>query len=143
MPEEQQTAISLLGEVCDAVNRGDVDALCACYTPSCTVVDASYLMQFGGEPVHGHDGLRVDMERMWTAFPDCHFALRSVVEAGLVIAAEVDIAGTHRGEFLGRAPTGRRVTWMSYVVYQRDEPSGCLASEVFFYDLDGVLAQVR
>ena len=56
------------------------------------------------------------------AFPDYHWQLRSLLIDGDSIAAHFTDTGTHRGEFLGVAPTGRRITTREFAVYHlRDD----------------------
>ncbi len=44
-----------------------------------------------------------------SAFPDLHQEIEDVVAAGGTVAVRVIMTATHRGSFLGVAPTGRRV----------------------------------
>lgn len=43
------------------------------------------------------------------AFPDCHFEIDWIVAEGELVAVRWDYAATHSGEFMGLAPTGRRI----------------------------------
>jgi predicted ester cyclase len=52
------------------------------------------------------------------AFPDYHWELRSLLIEGDSIAAHFTDTGTHLGEFLGVAPTGRTVTTSEFAVYR-------------------------
>jgi aspartyl-tRNA synthetase len=52
------------------------------------------------------------------AFPDYHWELRHLLIEGDSIAAHFTDTGTHRGEFLGVAPTGRRITTSEFAVYR-------------------------
>ena len=42
------------------------------------------------------------------AFPDLEMTVEHMISEGDVVAVRVSAAGTHRGEFRGIAPTGRR-----------------------------------
>jgi predicted ester cyclase len=46
-----------------------------------------------------------------SAFPDVHYTVENAVAEGDLAAGHVTVRGTHQGEFLGVAPTGREVTW--------------------------------
>ncbi len=46
-----------------------------------------------------------------SAFPDLHYAVENTLAEGEMAAGHVRVRGTHQGEFLGIAPTGREVTW--------------------------------
>ena len=46
-----------------------------------------------------------------SAFPDLHYTVENVLAEGEMTAGHLTVRGTHQGEFLGIAPTGREVTW--------------------------------
>jgi predicted ester cyclase len=43
------------------------------------------------------------------AFPDLHYTLEDIVLGGEKAALRTTLRGTHRGDFFGVAPTGRKV----------------------------------
>jgi predicted ester cyclase len=45
----------------------------------------------------------------YTAFPDWHEEIVELVAEGNTVAGRFKCSGTHRGEFLGEAPTGKRM----------------------------------
>ena len=45
----------------------------------------------------------------YTAFPDWHEEIVELVAEGNTVAGRFRCSGTHRGEFLGEAPTGKRM----------------------------------
>ncbi|MFE7777897.1 ester cyclase [Streptomyces sp. NPDC057445] len=45
------------------------------------------------------------------AFPDLHLEAKSVVAEGDRVILRITVTATHLGEFMGKAPTGRKVTW--------------------------------
>ncbi len=51
---------------------------------------------------------RVTMIR--TAFPDHQFTIEDMVAEGDKVVARLTIRGTHKGEFMGIAPTGKQLT---------------------------------
>ncbi len=55
------------------------------------------------------DELRAFVDRWHAGFPDFRFELHAVVAEGEHVAVRATLHGTHRGEFQGRAPTGRVV----------------------------------
>jgi steroid delta-isomerase-like uncharacterized protein len=63
-----------------------------------------------GEDVHGLDGAR----RFWTdlrrAFPDIHFTIIHQVAEGDRVVTHWSASGTHKGEFKGIKPTGKKFT---------------------------------
>lgn len=66
-----------------------------------------------------HDVLRGDLDRegarqyvhtIRNAFPDVHFRVDDLIVSGDVATVRWTATGTHRGEFMGIAPTGRSGT---------------------------------
>jgi steroid delta-isomerase-like uncharacterized protein len=60
--------------------------------------------------VHGIDAYKEFVRTLRTAFPDGVFAAEQVIAVDTRAAARWTFKGTHRGPFLGVAPTGRVVT---------------------------------
>ena len=59
----------------------------------------------------GLEGFKMFVAMLHTAFPDLHYTVENVLAEGELAAGHVTVRGTHQGEFLGIAPTGREVTW--------------------------------
>jgi steroid delta-isomerase-like uncharacterized protein len=55
------------------------------------------------------EGLKLFVEGTRAAFPDLHVEVDDIFESGDKVVARARFQGTHRGEFLGIAPTGRRI----------------------------------
>jgi predicted ester cyclase len=73
------------------------------------------------------DGAFAELARRWVspfrgAFPDFEMEIVSLVEEGDTVVAHFRCSGTHRGEWLGIAPTGRRFENVDeiYVFHVRD-----------------------
>jgi steroid delta-isomerase-like uncharacterized protein len=65
----------------------------------------------GGAPeVKGREGLKQRMTMLRTAFPDVHIAVEDMVAAGEKVATRTTFHGTHKGEYLGIAPTDKTIT---------------------------------
>ena len=58
----------------------------------------------------GTVGLKESFASMRAAFPDIHVTVDQMVAEGDKVATHITIRGTHRGEFMGVAPTGQPVT---------------------------------
>jgi steroid delta-isomerase-like uncharacterized protein len=58
----------------------------------------------------GAAGLRQDFESFFRAFPDMQFTVEDVVVEGNKVAARYYWTGTHQGDFVGVAATGKQVT---------------------------------
>jgi steroid delta-isomerase-like uncharacterized protein len=55
----------------------------------------------------GYEGFRLRLRRLRDAFPDIHMEVHQLVAEGDLVAYRATLTGTHRGELLGMAPTGR------------------------------------
>ena len=76
-----------------------------------------------------------------TAFPDLTFQTESVIAEKSMVAIQWVSSGTHRGEFLGAAPTGKRVLINGISILQVDRGK---ISEVFTnWDTLGLMKQIR
>jgi steroid delta-isomerase-like uncharacterized protein len=62
-----------------------------------------------GQSNRGPEAMRQLVTMFHTAFPDITFHVEEVIAEGETVAARVFWTGTHRGTFLGIAPTGRTV----------------------------------
>jgi predicted ester cyclase len=79
--------------------REDRDAFFDAYDPD---VD---LHGYPGD-LQGLDGLRRFHEALWGAFPDARLTVEDLVVEGDRAALRYRLQGTHRGPYLGVAPTG-------------------------------------
>ncbi|GAA2637899.1 ester cyclase [Streptomyces vastus] len=51
------------------------------------------------------------MEGGLAAFPDLHLDVKSIVAEGDRVCLRITVTASHQGEFRGKAPSGRKVTW--------------------------------
>lgn len=58
----------------------------------------------------GPAGLRGMVTMLRTAFPDLEYEVAELIAEDDTVVARTTLQGTHRGPFMGIAPTGRRVT---------------------------------
>ena len=109
MSEETNTAL-LHRFVEELVNQGNMAV-----APELVASDFIELDPFPGQ-TPGRAGLTESIERLRTAFPDLIWRIEEMVAEGEKVASLHSWSGTHRGEFLGIAPTGKRVS-MSCVIF--------------------------
>ncbi len=64
----------------------------------------------------GLEGLKDVLRGMRTAFPDMHWTVEEQVAEGDKVVTRFEWTGTHRGEFLGVAATGRAVKVWGMVI---------------------------
>ena len=86
-------------------NRGELDA-----ADELLAADFAFRGSLGYQ-ARGPDGFRTYVGMVRAAFPDFHNALEETIAEGDRIAARLTWTGTHRGPFLGIAPTGRRISY--------------------------------
>ena len=93
----------------DATNSGDLERICATIDelvhPDAVVhtplpIDAT-----------GPQLLKGAFARLLQAYPDLHITVEDLIEEGDRIASRNTVTGTHAGEHLGVAPTGRSVAY--------------------------------
>ena len=89
-------------DVLAAWNRGDPEGIVVNVAEDVIWRDVAF-----GMPLHGRDGLRNAAQAYMAAFPDLRIEETSSTLYGPRLAQELTISGTHRGEFMGFAPTGR------------------------------------
>jgi steroid delta-isomerase-like uncharacterized protein len=59
----------------------------------------------------GREGYRTLIRQLLTAFPDWHSTIDDMIAEDDRIVIRTTVRGTHRGEYRGVPPTGRRFTW--------------------------------
>jgi steroid delta-isomerase-like uncharacterized protein len=88
----------------------------------------------------GRQALRAFIEMYRAAYPDTHLAIGEMIAEGDLVAMTWTATGTHQGELMGIAPTGRSVTITGIGV---DRVSGGQIVESWGnYDALGMLAQL-
>ena len=62
----------------------------------------------GGAP--GVEGMKQMMGMFFAAFPDIHSTIDQLIAEGDIVAGRMITTGTHQGELMGIAATGKRIT---------------------------------
>jgi hypothetical protein len=62
-----------------------------------------------GDITHGIKELKESMSGLFNGFPDIHFATDEIITEGNKQATRMTITGTHKGEFMGIAPTNKKI----------------------------------
>ena len=58
---------------------------------------------------------------MYAGFPDLHLTIEEMVAEGEKVAERLSARGTHEGEFMDVAPTGKRVEWQGQAIFHISE----------------------
>ncbi len=81
-------------EIAD-LSRQDLGAVLGYYSEDVYFEDVTV-----AEPCRGKEAMREFMAGFYGAFPDLRIEIRNIIGSGNLVAAEYDLLGTHRGEFL-------------------------------------------
>ena len=73
----------------------------------------------------GRQGARLFYQALFTAFEDVRLTIRDMVGEGDRVAVRFGLDGTHRAEFLGFPPSGRRVSAEGITLF-RFENGACV-----------------
>lgn len=91
--------------------------------------------------VEGKEGARAFYGQIWEAFPDYELVIEDQVETNSTIACRFSGRGTHRGAFMGNAPTGRTVVFEGQT-FLRFGPGGTVVERWQALDMLPVLVQI-
>jgi steroid delta-isomerase-like uncharacterized protein len=89
---------------------------------------------------HGPEGVRRVVEAFRSAFPDLEGTLEDQTAEDDKVVNRYTGRGTHRGEFLGVAPTGREITLSGVTIFRLSD--GKIVEGWDFYDGLGLLHQL-
>ncbi len=110
--QDWDTHVRTLNQV--LVNEGDFDRI-----PE--FIAESYVMHTPTGAETGPELIRDFVSALRTAFPDLEVETEVLAVDGDKVVWRRTHHGTHEGEFMGVAPTGRSVTWQAIVVTRYDE----------------------
>lgn len=88
----------------------------------------------------GIGGVQTFLDMLKAAFPDIEGRVDDVVSQGNKMVVRMTWEGTHQGDFLGIAPTGRRVSYGRIEIERLED--GKLAEHWGEYDFYGLLRQL-
>ena len=101
---------------------------------------AFYGPNYWGEPIRGLDEFKGFVGYLRSAFPDLHFTVEEELVAGDRTASRFMLYGTHQGEWMGIAPTGKQIALPGVDLFR---VSGGKITEVrVFYDTLGLMQQL-
>jgi steroid delta-isomerase-like uncharacterized protein len=91
-------------------------------------------------PLRGTASWKERMATYFAAFPDLHITVEEILAEDEQVAARLTWRGTHRGAFLGRAPSRRHVHMAGIGIWRIS--GGKMVEEWSAEDLLGLLAQL-
>jgi steroid delta-isomerase-like uncharacterized protein len=69
-----------------------------------------------GMEAKGPEGFKQMVTMFRTAFPDLHVAVEDMIAEGEKVVSYYTMTGTHKGELMGIAPTGKKVKFQGIVI---------------------------
>jgi steroid delta-isomerase-like uncharacterized protein len=133
-----QTEVDVIRRLYAAVNSQDEVALAQIFAPNMVRHDLAGML---GES-HSSADVTDFLRKLHQAIPDLYMELEDVFanDSGQV-AARATLSGTHEGEFLGAAATGKKVTFAAITLYRFE---GDRVAEAWsLVDWAGALQQMR
>ncbi|MET8159494.1 ester cyclase [Sphaerisporangium sp. NPDC005289] len=100
----------------EAVNSGDAELV---FKTIDEVVDPDVVVRTP-LPIDatGAQALKEVFGRLLRAFPDLHIAVEDVIAEGDKIVYRNTVTGTHQGEYMGLAPTGRSISYNEIFIFR-------------------------
>jgi steroid delta-isomerase-like uncharacterized protein len=136
MIDHRAQAVEVNDATYAAWNAHDPEAVAAVFAEDAVIRDAG-----SSEVEIGPGAVRERAGRLIAAFPDLTLERVDLVVDGSRHADRWILTGTHEGELLGLAPTGRkvRVDGATFTVMNDD---GLVAEDHHYFDLAGLLTQL-
>jgi len=66
----------------------------------------------------GADALKQVWAMLLRTYPDIHLTVEDVIAEGDKVVGRTTVTGTHQGEFMGVAPTGKSVTYNEIFIFR-------------------------
>lgn len=110
MTKEENKA--LVRSLFDAVNTKNVNAVDELMLTDYVDNDA-----YPGQP-QGREGYKQIFAYLLSAFPDSHLKIEDIVAEGDKVVVRSTWTGTHQGEFMGLAATGKQVSTTAINIYR-------------------------
>jgi steroid delta-isomerase-like uncharacterized protein len=95
----------------EAFNRGNLDVV-----DEMIATDGVHYANVWDEPLRGPEQRRQAVSRWREAFPDLHMSIDDLISEGEKVSYRWTARGTHQGEFLGIAPSGKQMTTTGIVI---------------------------
>lgn len=98
----------------EAWNHGKLEVAKQVFAPNCV----EYGITDGLAEITGIEAQKSKIRALRTAFPDLHLTIEDTISEGEKVMVRWIAGGTHKGEWMGLAPTGKYVTWGGVSVFR-------------------------
>jgi steroid delta-isomerase-like uncharacterized protein len=115
-------------------NKGRVEAIDE------MLADDVVVHGLGGAAIRGREGYKPFFETMHNTFSQIEVVVDDAVEQGDTIAARCTVRGTHTGDGMGSAPTGRRVEFSGMTMVKVKD--GKMVEGWNNFDFAGMMQQI-
>jgi steroid delta-isomerase-like uncharacterized protein len=132
-PEEM---VKVQDEHIAAENRGDVDAAVATFVDDCFLEIVALGLKFEGK-----QGVALQYATLFYTFPDAVLNIDDRAFGDDTLVEWGTFTGTMKGEFMGVAPTGRRLE-LPFIAVVRFK-DGLMESERAYYDIASLCDQLE
>ncbi|MDR5683728.1 MAG: ester cyclase [Armatimonadota bacterium] len=112
-----------------AEDARDLQGLIDTLSPDCV-----YEIVPTGHRWEGHNGARDFYLSFLAAFPDVHFRMTDIVIGPQGVIEVAEMTGTHRGPWMGVAPTGRSARLTILIYFPWDPQHEKFAGERIYFD---------
>ncbi len=96
-------------------NPGNPNVADEIIAPDCPLYFGSMFMGTGPE------AFKQTRTMMYGGFPDLHLTIEEIVAEGEKVAERLSARGTHEGECMNVAPTGKRAEWQGQAIFHISE----------------------
>lgn len=127
----RQEMTAIFEQMLEAMNRHDLDACVACYAKDAELQDARF-----PEPARGTDIVREGFSYWFAAFPDVEVSVKNLFIDPPQLAVEWVFDATHKGEYLGVAPSGKRVRVLTAAHFKIED--GLVTRDFSLFDATGL-----
>jgi predicted ester cyclase len=100
----------------DAANKGNLDLIDEIADPNCVIHQPDGV---GGNDLRGREALKQLVKMYYAAFPDLRFTVEDQIAEGDKVVTRWSSEGTHKGELMGIAPTGKHAAGVTGISIDR------------------------
>ena len=136
-PTPVESNIELVRTALDSINRGDMAGLAATVTADFQRHDLARAFVFDNS---GADPLTSFITMVRAAMPDFYMDIVDIFATEDRAAARIRLTGTHLGDFMGTAPSGRRIEISGVSLYSFRDGRICENNQLL--DMAGLLREL-